>query len=699
MVYFFVVLIMLSPLYLGFTNQLVKNKYPLFNYLLLPFASIQLLISPFTITKVINYHGYLIYSAIVLFIIFALYISFNIYLWIKHRANFKWKEYVQYVVIFAIMNVFLIFLIFTWYSSTKTNNDLNYYINISTNFKYSIYSSGPNVSVNGNNISSLTNYYLLPQMYYLYGSIFSDNISTSYMLLNPLIYALIVSFISNSIIDYLFKNSKLIIKSLFLITTMFASLSCLYINVTSGNLAIQSLVLLMLIVNLLTIRNKNIIIYTPFIALSFFSSTGVLTSIVPIIIISLVLLYRNGYNDLLHSIPILFISLFLNVLAFTNILSMNLIFVGYSLLILLTIGCFITNWYLNRKNINHFINAKYSTISNKKAYFITALFIFTIILTFVFNYFLYQKFGTLYFEKNYAFFYLFIMMLILAIFLLEKFKANKLSFLSLIILFVNLLSILELIISSFVIYSASSWRLIYLLVGFGNIPDTILLIFLLVCTLSYDLYSYTKVKEFKLIKTSISNNKIIYSLSIFICTMITTFSMVASYTPAFVRNPTNLSFNSNVQYNLSFATSNDIRLLKNISFNNWSKTYITDMPIYQYLNEATDLTGFINYDGNNKICSSYHWNYNDFYSGIDYWNMDNPNQKMNKTPIDLINGINKIINNIKNLNVKNKNMEVVSSLDYIILNKQTPYYHDLFNQYANTYTNIIYGDKITILGK
>lgn len=699
MIYFVASVLLLSPLILGFLNNIKNKQTPLYVYILTFLGFSQISLVPFIITKNIGFDQYKVLSFLFIFLFIFLTISYIGYYWIKYKPRIDWKKYCQYLLIFFIVIFSLIFILLTFYSSNNTNNDLNFYINISKNFEYSIFSSGPNIIDGSSSISDLSNFYLYPQMYYFYGALFTNNISLSYILLNSIVYILLIASIVNSLINYFFKNANIIIKSILIVAITFAAISSLYINVAAGNLAIQSLILLILVLNIFATKDndKLILYYFSFYGLSFFSSTGLLNSIIPIIIFSCVCCFRYGTKTLLISIPFFILSLFYNAITFTSFLSNNILSISISMILIIFIltDCAV---YKIFKGIKNFKVDNWLKKANKSWCFWLLLFAFlaTILLTCINIFIIQPKLNLCYFNKNLCFLYLVLMLILTATFIIE-WKKEKIIYLFIVLLFLtNFLSTIEYIIFSFVTKSASLWRLIYLLPGMGNIPDTIIMVCLVLCLLLNKLNIINKLKKTRIGNILISKKGKYVSLSV-LAALVSSMTMVSSYTSLFT--PANQTLSNDVSYNLNFASDKDIKILNNINFDNWNKTYITDMPIYQYLNQGTDLTGYINYSIGITPTASYHWNYADFYHGIDYWNDEHPNDLMQKTPEQMVIAINKIINNVKSWNLKNLNNNQINSLDYIILNKNTSYFSYLINNYSNLYKNQIIGDNIVVLFK
>lgn len=679
-------------------NKTNKNIHPYSNYLLfIPFL-FQFLLYPLTLTETIDFKKYEIFAYIIFLLPILLSIVYSCYKIFKNKIVFKKQDFIKPTILFICLLIALIFNIFTNNNFRGNNHDVNYYINISKNFAYSIYSSGPLINDHGSLVSSLSNHYLYPQMYYTYGTLFKSDIIAAYNTINNLIVSYVILATIQEICEIYFKDKRYyyLLMIILLLPFIFITLTPLSQNSNSGNFNIQSLIILLFFINFKKYTKINIMSFISLLGLSFFSSTGLLIALIPSIILCIYYLFKNNIGKNIAYWPIVGLIIVATCFTFTNILSNSLIrlIINYLAIILTIIWMLfwkifliksksqVFNYQIKWNQANNFLNSKKGFYIILGIYF--AIFIYVGLSTLLFMDLLID--GHLHYHKSLFSACGATLLLLITYHIFNYLNKKRFNFLVLIAFLTSFLAVSEILISYLVKYSASTWRLLYLCPGYGNSADFILIIIFCIYFAINQICLFMKDKQwyrrFQLLHHGfinvIKNKKFYIGFISLGLNFLAIFLMLSMYTNSiFLQRK---AMNSNVILNMSFITSKDKKMINNLSFDNFKKTYITDMPIYAYINEGLDLTGYLNYP-NGKM-SSYKWNFNNFYEGIKQWNDDNYGEKIPlKSPEKVFELLLKpIIDKIPDGLTSYVNNVSITSLDYIILNKHTDYYNYISEQ-------------------
>ncbi len=687
MFYVLLILLILFPIFTIFLNNTFKKNLYDYQYILgYVLTPLVLIFAPLTLTKIINNNEMLIifYTVVSSFIVFA--ISWTVYYIKKNKINlkenivsiFSWRTLIYFTSLFLL----ILFLIF----SNFADHDLAYYENISSFFSNGIYST--------DGLSELSNkVYLFPTMYYLNGSIFKDDILISYNLINPIIIYLISFSIVNNIINYFYFKSKLfknIILSLISLSLVFLVLAQLNYS-AGGNLVIQSLIILVMVLLIKNKANPSAIYITIF-GFSYFSSTGLMTSTIILVSYFVYSLLVNNWRLMWKYIFFLTYLLTMFMFVFTSInvwlttVTIIFNFLSYGLLLIQVIIIYL----LRKKQYDDFNFYKKYICKKKIEYSLVTIFILITIFQIIF-------FSIIYKLKNTIWELVFITSLINSILIITTIfnikKENHINTLTFFIFFLELVVILVLtlqkIIPSFK-NNESAWRLIYLNPGMGNLTDIFLIIIWLFCLL----ISNVKIKFF-----NDRNNKFLLLVTNAMILIASVFSMTNVYSNIFNyssnENNVQIKMSSDVSYNLNNLSNDDISLLTKYNIGNYQKCYISDIFITPYLNKLADVTSYILVEDNNRL-QSYKWNFNNFISGIIEWNTYHKN-KQSADAVEIAKLVDNAIKNFASYSISSEFSNITfSSVSYIVLNKNTSYYSECKKIIINNQFQAIDGDDITI---
>lgn len=697
MIYFVIVIICVFPIMEILKKLDPFKKYKNLNLLFLiifPIIFISNLIIPL---KVVNYEIFstIIILTLFLWILFLIYKMFIIFKKnnIKFNINFKKDLFIPLFKVFLlILTTILCFLFQELYYDTTV------YVAFSSNFVNSIYSDE---NVLGGQTSS---FYLITPMYYSYSVFFSDNLILAYTILTPLFMMYISFNIVDIFMDRFIKNRSDLIY-LLLYFTCFISLIW-FANLANTGWWFTSFIFLNSLL-LYNKKNENYIFYT-LIGYSFFSSTASMLSLPISIAFSVIYLIQQ--NGMRRTLKLSWLSLYffiLNLFAIININSFQLLFLSIPFI---SIFMFLLFYYLYSKffkwksiNLELLMKTKTFHIGFLIIYIACILFT-TIILC------LNLSSQNEFFHSNLTWAYLTISIISLVIYLINFKKNNfNLQQLFILILLLNLMAILEFyFINTLIMDFITVNRILILLLGFGpvsQLPIIILslmaFIYLLWWNIKETIYEFN---IFKLVKEKITfiENPVVKNINYIKLPMFLSLTIFLSIWPNLLYvNELIKSFNlSKINDEIYFLSNADSKYLKSMNFNNFQKSYISDLLLFSILNSAFCATTFVNMTSINQF-GFQKWVEYGFYQGMKYWNEKFPSEIINNSEkIETVNTmIGETIDKFPSYLLRNIYNQGISEINYFILKKDSEYNITLSNYLENNYNyqTIYNGDKINVL--
>lgn len=670
MIFFFIFLLIVCPWVFGLIKQYNSKKLNIFSIFSFSFGIFIFLLNPFFISFQLSFFIYKIFSWTIfafLFIIIFLLFLFFIIKYKNDALTYIKDNYIFNCLISGSIFIFSIIMLFV-----RTNfSDTLAYINLSYSFK-----NDQMLSFDGINPIGIS--YKVSPLYYLNAVFFENEITASYQYFNPIVFFCSVSFLLNEYTQKMYLNNKA--NKFKLITLIILNLSliafCLVTTyfTTSGNLFIQSLILVFFIFNMKINSDLILSLLSTFIV-TFYSATGLLNFSG---ICLGILIYSFFFCSFKKTLFLLFACLilascFMPIFLYDNNFSI-LLFIIPSLLGLALI---LFLFFVNQVKLDRVI-LDCDRIKTKTFFWtFFAIFLIVSILNFTFFGFLYEN--KIFYEYHLSYLNLFTYLsLLLGFFVM--WKKQKIDRTWIVIFIFSFASIFMMGIFYVLGYANNNsvWRVIFLNIALMPWINLILLIFYIITTF-ISIFDFSNKKLLNKLK---NNAIIIYSLANFVIAI--PFGIETNK-----KTPYNL-FSTNITINLNNLDKNDISFLGKIKSKNDDKLKVVlDGPYFQYLNNAQNFSSLF-YETN--IFNSYHnlksvmqtWLVNsyNFQWSIKTYNSLYPQNKCDFSDDFILEAFKTFLEYI-NLNKFN--------IDLIILNKSTTYFHKLFDfMQTNNTTQMIY---------
>lgn len=610
---------------------------------------------------------YNFFSIFIIFLYFFLFSTINVFLIfkiVKNKNDFKAKEillkmFKSDVVYFISLAIFSIIIMFTYNHFTDTG----YYFDLSSKFKEMNY------------IPKYNDQYRYASSYYVYSSfskIIDYTIPSFYNFFTPFIFFLVLGSYINDWLGKLHRKNKFqfLIKVIFFIGF---TLFLVFLNpyVISGNLIIQSSIILLVILCIFNKKYNEI----PYVLLfcQFFSITGLLLSIIMTFSLIIFYLFFKNIKFLINKLPHLMICssfygisfpIFIKSINFKISLILFIIALFSTVIIFLMSLIFnykITKKSLNNKFVNFAINQNilYSKIT---FYVLITLSIICSILVIIYFSTSYDQFNDFY-EWFMLIISTILLLPILIYFIWTKKnhnynENNNYWYLLIINLFIVTAIVLLMWISGY--QQSSIWRITStsFFINFDGCNP--LLAIFMIYMFVYNILQTEKVNEWISSKniTSILTKKwkIFGSIGCAINAIIFSLILIIiNVVPTPIRLESSL-FNSNIQKNINLFTKQEVELLKKVINNN---SFASDNMSCMYLNGTNETLKFINSIYGNDFDGRY-WG----YARCNFFDAQKDGH-LNKNYINLPQFLINIKNALNNTN----------GIDFLILDKSTPYYY------------------------
>ena len=687
MIYFIGILLFGFYVSIDVINYFSSRKISKISFFFLGFAIIQLFLGILTLSQ-IELNIYEPISLVVTAITILVGILYIIYFFYKKNRFKKINQNTnlnlstrQYFISrgFSWLMMIIVFIIQLFFSSS--DHDSTFYVSISHNFiNGGIYSS---TGVQGEVIPQ---FYLYTTSFFLYGTLFQNDVQLAYTVISRIIYLILIF----SVLSLIFDNSKIEKKLfgivLYYIGVIFTSVLFFteYTGIIGGNFSIQTLSALSFFLLIYYSDKKNISAFFIPLGAAFFSSTAIL--IAPILIFSGIL-YRFIKDDgwsIIRFLPILFATIFMAAILFIDPVfdfmvkissTTNFFIIFFIILIIFSITFFVVIKFIDNKGKFSKIDI-YKKINTEKG-FLSLITIIAIlpILSIIFWWIIPVISSNPSVEFYFA--VLSLVPILISIFLfiysIILWKNKKQIYdLALTFMIFWMVSIIVKIVLTIPIQelenfnnNISAWRISFTFIGFARLEVLFLVwVFLIDVTEQLNFSWYSKKRKS-------------------ICSIFLTipFIFLGAIMPPFYMF-VGLTTTSNIVSNKKLLTCQEITFLRNIDFNNFSKSYITTAPISPYLLQAVNLTSWM------------------IVGNVGWWSLASGTPKFDISPKDFesrfasfvmkLNSQTLIINSVNNIQIK--------EIDYIFLSKKSNFFvENLELSKGVGYNEILNGPNISVL--
>lgn len=676
MIFFTLVLMVLLPLICHFSsialNRRIKIHY-LILFMLMPLSIISNILIPF---KFMQFEHFQIIVLLLFSIEISVSFSWVLYKWFKNKCSFNQlkKDVLKPIIIsLSILSIILISLLI----NVKFNLDTTFSINVSNNFRNSIYASEDYVG------DGFSGNYLNAAYLFVLPALFTGEIILIYSIFLPLMASMFLFSFVNEISTSSIKKYK----NFYCCVLCLAILVCYFTFLSAFQIPWIITIFILLMLMLETKNNNPITWYIYVLGVGFVSTTAYMLCLPIIIGVMIYYLLCKKYKELILFLPLLiylfglnaYIGIFNNTIFYSCIISISL------LLCILTLSLYLVDKNIWKKYQWEFQFSKNKIFTSERNKFIIPIFLL-IIPSSLIAYIL----GT----GSVDIFYIIlsIVLNILLIYLYFLSTKNKDSMITNTIACIFIIAFISMCEYAAVIILQPDnpliFRVSYLFIGYSlNFPyagaDAIMLILLFI----YIISEISEHQWFKKITDFFNAKEInIKTRKMSMHALSATLMISSAPIACAIALPHYLYFvyDFNRSGNLETLSYDEINFLKTIDFKKYSKTYIADFAVGAYLNQASNITSFINYSGDPALAlRSQFWQNDGFDFGVLNWNHFFTNNKIVYDNLDVA-VKNMLIRTVEYINSglldfdNVKTSQKFDSVDFIFIYKyerHKPYYN------------------------